>query len=60
LAGVIGAYLFVLLTAGLQLDIRKRTAAHLVGVPLAIACMHLSWGAGFLWGMIFPKNINKG
>jgi glycosyltransferase involved in cell wall biosynthesis len=60
LAGVIGAYLFVLLTAGLQLAIRKRTAAHLVGVPLAIACMHLSWGAGFLWGMIFPKNINKG
>jgi succinoglycan biosynthesis protein ExoA len=58
LAGVVCAYLFLTCLAGLQLGIRHKSPALLFGVPLAIACMHLSWGAGFLWGMAHPKNQN--
>ncbi len=60
LAGVISVYILLIFLAGLQLGIRHKSAAFLVGVPLAISCMHFSWGAGFLWGMIRPKNQNKG
>jgi hypothetical protein len=31
-----------------------------LGMPLAISCMHISWGVGFLWSMIsglFPRNV---
>jgi hypothetical protein len=28
-------------------------------VPLAIACMHVSWGAGFLWSMIQNRLHDK-
>lgn len=60
LAGLIGVYLFTLFLAGLQLAIRHQSAALLFGVPLAITCMHFSWGTGFLWGMLHPKRQNKG
>jgi len=60
LAGLISIYLFVLALAGLQLAIRHKSAALVLGVPLAIACMHFSWGTGFLWSMLRPKNQNKG
>jgi glycosyltransferase involved in cell wall biosynthesis len=42
-------YIFVLGIAGSVLAIRTRKGFHLWGVPFAIATMHLSWGAGFLW-----------
>ena len=60
LAGLMGVYVFLLFLAGLQLAIRHKSPKILVGVPLAIACMHFSWGAGFIWGMFRPKNQNKG
>ena len=55
-----GMYLFVLTLAGLQLAVRHKFLLLFVGVPLAIVCMHFSWGTGFIWGMIRPKNQNKG
>lgn len=57
---VLGIYLLVLSLAGLQLAIRHREIRFWVGVPLAIACMHFSWGSGFLWGLIHPQKGNKG
>ena len=45
----VGVYLLALLVAGLQEAFRKRDLALLLGVPLAIATMHLAWGAAFLW-----------
>jgi len=53
-------YSLVLLLAGLQIAIRKKKVFFLWGVPLAIVCMHFSWGAGFLWGIIHPQKGNKG
>ena len=60
LLAIIGVYSFVLLWAGLQLALRHKDFALLVGVPLAIICMHFAWGAGFIYGLINPQKLNKG
>ena len=55
LAGLLSVYIIFLSLAGLQLSLKQQDLALLVGVPLAIACMHFSWGSGFIWGIIHPK-----
>ena len=50
----ISIYLAILLTISTLTSIRKRKAFLILGLPLAIAIMHLCWGAGFLWSMIKP------
>jgi len=45
-------YLLALLLAGTQLAIKNRDLALILGVPLAIATMHFSWGTAFIWSMI--------
>lgn len=46
------AYVLVLNAAGIA-SARRQREIHLVfGLPLAIAVMHIAWGAGFLWSMI--------
>jgi len=60
LAAVSGIYALPLLLAGFQLMIKHRAFPLLLGVPLAIATMHFSWGAGFLWGILHPQKQNKG
>lgn len=52
LALQVSAYFFVLGLAGLQLAIKTRKGFLIWGLPLAIAAMHISWGAGFLWSGI--------
>jgi cellulose synthase/poly-beta-1,6-N-acetylglucosamine synthase-like glycosyltransferase len=49
-------YILTLIFVGLQTAIKHRFFLLFFGTPLAIAIMHLSWGAGFLWSMIsgFP------
>jgi glycosyltransferase involved in cell wall biosynthesis len=46
------AYFFILGLAGLQLAIKTRKGFFIWGLPLAIATMHITWGAGFLWSGI--------
>ena len=45
-------YALVLLIAGWQTMTREKYFAHLLGVPLAIATMHLCWGSAFLWSLL--------
>jgi len=47
-----GAYAAVLLSAALVEGVRHRSASMLVGFPLAVAAMHLSWGSSFWWGLM--------
>jgi len=42
-------YFSVLGLAGMKMAFEKRRLLLACGLPLAIATMHLSWGAGFLW-----------
>ncbi|MDY6872838.1 MAG: glycosyltransferase family 2 protein [Chloroflexota bacterium] len=51
---VLGFYLLVLMLAGVQLALRHKDLAMVLGVPLAIATMHFSWGAGFIWSLVQP------
>ncbi len=60
LIGLVSIYTLLLFFAGLQLFLKQKDPALIAGVPLAIACMHFSWGSGFLWGVIHPIKINKG
>jgi succinoglycan biosynthesis protein ExoA len=50
-AGII-FYLLVLLLGSIRVAARLRDVRMLVGVPLAIAVMHISWGSGFLWSAL--------
>ncbi|MGA2489389.1 MAG: glycosyltransferase family 2 protein [Anaerolineales bacterium] len=45
-------YLIVLVAAGVQAAMRQKKIYLVIGLPLAIATMHITWGAGFLWSMI--------
>jgi cellulose synthase/poly-beta-1,6-N-acetylglucosamine synthase-like glycosyltransferase len=51
LAGELGVYFGVLFITGLLAARRKNDLALVLGVPLAIAVMHFTWAAGFLWSM---------
>ena len=52
LAAEILIYLSALAAVGVQTAVRHNKAYLLVGLPVAIATMHIAWGAGFLWSMI--------
>jgi hypothetical protein len=52
LASEIVLYLLVILFAGIQMAVKKGDAALVIGVPIAIATMHFSWGTAFIWSMI--------
>jgi len=45
-------YFSVLSLAGLHAAVKKRKPFLLLGLPLAISAMHISWGSGFLWSML--------
>ncbi|HIE57534.1 MAG TPA: hypothetical protein EYP88_04800 [Anaerolineales bacterium] len=47
-----GFYALILLAVGVLASLRRRDAALMVGLPLAIAVMHLTWGAAFLWSLV--------
>jgi succinoglycan biosynthesis protein ExoA len=49
-------YLFIMILTGLHAAIRQRKAYLILGLPLAIMAMHISWGAGFLWS-IFASSV---
>ena len=52
LVAEISIYLIALAAAGVQGAVRQKKAHLMIGLPLAIATMHIAWGAGFLWSMI--------
>jgi succinoglycan biosynthesis protein ExoA len=52
LAEEIIIYLIILLAAGLRASQQQKKAHLMIGLPIAIATMHIAWGAGFLWSMI--------
>ena len=45
-------YFLALGLAGLRLAMKTRKGFLVIGLPLAISTMHISWGAGFLWSGI--------
>jgi len=59
LAGVLVLYFSIMIVAALRAAFQQRNGSLLLGLPLAIPAMHLSWGSGFLWSILtssFPKH----
>jgi succinoglycan biosynthesis protein ExoA len=52
LAAEISIYLAALAAVGLQAALGQKKLHLFFGLPIAIATMHITWGAGFLWSMI--------
>jgi glycosyltransferase involved in cell wall biosynthesis len=52
LAAEVFVYCIILLAAGVHASIKQKKALLGFGLPVAIATMHIAWGAGFLWSMI--------
>lgn len=48
----LGLYWLALMAGSLPVARKKHDLRFIIGVPLAIATMHLSWGAGFLWSTL--------
>jgi len=59
LALEIALYGTVLLLTGLLSALRHRRIYLFIGLPLAIATMHLAWGSGFLWSLIMSTMDNE-
>ena len=48
------SYVTILFLIGIQSAFQYKRTSYLIGVPLAIACMHFSWGSAFLWSLSKP------
>lgn len=51
LGTVIAMYFIVLVVGVMPSVISNKNISLLFGMPLAITIMHVSWGAGFIWGI---------
>jgi len=59
LALEVGLYLFALIIASVPAVIDNKDMKLLIGIPLAIATMHFSWGLGFLSGFVSPVKSTR-
>jgi len=59
LALELAIYGTVIFMAGFLSVLRHRKLYLFVGLPLAIATMHLAWGSGFLWSVTSTLEYRK-
>ena len=52
-------YVCLLLAAGIGVSTKKKNLPALVGVPISIAIMHITWGSAFIWGLIKKPSIGS-
>jgi glycosyltransferase involved in cell wall biosynthesis len=48
----IGLYILALLVIGIHQALKRKRAYLLIGLPLSMVTMHLSWGTAFLWSLV--------
>lgn len=51
-------YFLILIGGSVPVCIQKKDWTLAAGIPLAIACMHISWGSGFLWSILHQESRN--
>ena len=54
------AYMLVLAAAGVHAAVRRGMPLLVLGLPPAIATMHLAWGGGFLWSLFSGRSPSHG
>ncbi len=52
LFGMLGVYILVLMGAGALLALKNGDLSLIIGFPMAVTTMHLSWGSALLWSLI--------
>lgn len=45
-------YLIILIVGSIKPAIKTKQPLAVIGIPLAIATMHVSWGSGFWWSLV--------
>jgi succinoglycan biosynthesis protein ExoA len=58
LAILVILYVIVMLSIGIQMSMKHRNISFVIGIPMAIAVIHLSWGLAFLWGRLLRPSVN--
>lgn len=58
LLACLGFYFLILIAGSIPAANQKKDWSLLPGIPIAIACMHLSWGTGFLWSIFKHETRN--
>jgi len=53
-------YFFIMMLAGFYSASQHRKAYLILGLPLAISAMHIFWGSGFLWSVLFSSIQKNG
>jgi glycosyltransferase involved in cell wall biosynthesis len=59
LAIIVLLYTIVIFFIGIQMSINKKDISLVIGVPLAIPTIHLSFGCALLWGLIAQQKVQK-
>jgi succinoglycan biosynthesis protein ExoA len=52
-------YTIIIISIGIQMSIKKKVFSYAIGVPLATATIHLTWGTALLWGLLFKPRLNR-
>ena len=52
LGGLFFPYLVILIVSSSIIALKKKEPTFIIGMPLAMICMHFSWGIGFLYSII--------
>lgn len=58
LLGLLVVYIGILILTSAVIALQKRYLPFIIGVPVAVALMHLCWGSGLLWSMIRPPAVS--
>ena len=59
LAIIVLLYIVVLFIAGIQMSIRNKDISMIIGVPLAVVTIHLSYGSALLWGLAVKSKVKE-
>ena len=59
LAIIVLLYTIIMLINGLMMSRRYKSILLAIGVPLAIATIHISWGSAFLWGLLAKPKLKE-
>jgi len=59
LAIIVILYAIVIFSIGIQMSLKHKRVSLAIGVPLATAIIHLSWGVAFLWGLLVKASVNE-
>ncbi len=59
LAGELILYFSIMILAGFYMAIRQKRLYPILGLPLAIPAMHITWGSGLLWSILTSSATDK-